>query len=135
MSLSASDIEQIKNHGLEVDDVETQIMNFLTGFPYVNLSSPATKGNGIMEFSEKEIQEKILYYETNYSKHQILKFVPASGAATRMFKDLFEFSGLYMGMKYTLKEFPSAQKTIENLSKFAFYDETKNKIQLPFGRY
>lgn len=128
MSLSARDIEQIKNHGLNVDDVETQIMNFITGFPYVNLSSPATKGNGIMELSEKEIQEKILYYETNYSKHKILKFVPASGAATRMFKDLFEFSGLYMGMKYTLKEFPSAQKTIENLSKFAFYDELKTKF-------
>lgn len=128
MSLIASDIEQIKNHGLNVDDVETQIMNFITGFPYVNLSSPATKGNGIMELSEKEIQEKILYYETNYSKHQILKFVPASGAATRMFKDLFEFSGLYMGLKYTLKEFPSVQKTIENLSKFAFYDELKTKF-------
>lgn len=128
MGLNANDIQQINNHGLTVDDVETQIMNFITGFPYVKLLAPATKGNGIMELSEKEIQEKILYYETNFSKHQILKFVPASGAATRMFKDLFEFSGLYMGLKYTLKEFPSAEKTIENLSKFAFYDELKTKF-------
>ncbi|MFA6201121.1 MAG: DUF4301 family protein [Bacteroidales bacterium] len=128
MSLSASDIQQINNHGLTVDDVEMQIMNFITGFPYVKLLAPAIKGNGIMELSEKEIEEKILYYENNSSKHQILKFVPASGAATRMFKDLLEFSGLYMGLKYTLKEFPSAEKTIENLSKFAFYDELKTKF-------
>ena len=128
MGLNANDIQQINNHGLTVDDVETQMMNFITGFPYVKLLAPATKGNGIMELSEKEIGEKILYYETNSSKHQILKFVPASGAATRMFKDLLEFSGLYMGIKYTLKEFPSVQKTIENLSKFAFYDELKTKF-------
>jgi len=135
MDLTLNDIEQIKAHGLSVDDVENQLMNFITGFPFVNLSSAATLGNGIMELSKKEIEANIHYYETNYSKHSILKFVPSSGAATRMFKDLFEFSALYMGLDYTLKDFPSAKKTIENLSQFAFYEELKlrfkaNKVEL-----
>lgn len=135
MDLTSNDIEQIKAHGLSVYDVETQLMNFITGFPFVNLSTAATLGNGIMELSNKEIEANIHYYETNSSKRSILKFVPSSGAATRMFKDLFEFSSLYMGLDYTLKDFPSAQKTLENLSQFAFYEELKlrfktNKVEL-----
>ena len=51
--------------------------------------------------------------------------MPASGAATRMFKDLFSFSGEYVGLQYTLKNYPEVQKTINNLSSFAFYDALK----------
>lgn len=126
--LSKIDIEQIIKHGLSVDEVEGQIMNFIKGFPFVQISQNVTIGNGILDLSEKEIEQAIQFYENNQSKHSILKFVPSSGAATRMFKDLFEFSALYMGLDYTLKDFPKAQKTIENLHKFAFYDELKSKI-------
>lgn len=128
MNLTQSDIEQIEAHGLSVDDVQTQYMNFITGFPYVQLSEAATVGNGILRLSEKEKEDAILHYKQNKHKHSLLKFVPSSGAATRMFKDLFEFSGLYMGLDYTLKEFPEAKKTIDNLPKFAFYEDLKQRF-------
>ena len=129
MNLTQRDIEQIEAHGLSVDDVQTQIMNFITGFPFVQLSEAATVGNGIQKLNEKEEEDAILYFQNNKDKHSLLKFVPSSGAATRMFKDLYEFSALYMGLQYTLKEFPEAKKTIENLNKFAFFDELKQKFE------
>ncbi|MDD3668372.1 MAG: DUF4301 family protein, partial [Bacteroidales bacterium] len=129
MNLTQRDIEQIEAHGLSVDDVQTQIMNFITGFPYVQLSEAATVGNGIQKLNEKEEEDAILYFQNNKDKHSLLKFVPSSGAATRMFKDLYEFSALYMGLQYTLKEFPEAKKTIENLNKFAFFDELKQRFE------
>ena len=118
---SDKDIEQIKAYGLSVDEVENQIINFIKGFPYVKLHQSVSKGNGLLDMSDAEIDNTIRYYEENKSKHSILKFVPSSGAATRMFKDLIEFSGLYMGMPYTMKQFPSAHKTLDNLESFAFY--------------
>ena len=120
-TFSDKDIEQIKAYGLSVDEVENQIINFIKGFPYVKLHQSVSKGNGLLDMSDAEIDNTIRYYEENKSKHSILKFVPSSGAATRMFKDLMEFSGLYMGMPYTMKNFPSAHKTLDNLESFAFY--------------
>lgn len=128
MNLSENDIKQIEAHGLSVDEVQTQYMNFITGFPYVQLSEAATIGNGILRLNDKEKEDAIRYYKQNKENYSLLKFVPSSGAATRMFKDLFEFSGLYMGLEYTLKDFPEAKKTIENLSRFAFYEELKQKF-------
>ena len=118
---SDKDIEQIKAYGLSVDEVENQIISFIKGFPYVKLHQSVSKGNGVLDISKAEEDSAIRYYEDNKAKHSILKFVPSSGAATRMFKDLIEFSGLYMGMPYTMKNFPSAHKTLDNLESFAFY--------------
>lgn len=125
---SQKDIEQIKAYGLSVDEVENQIINFIKGFPFVKLHQNVSKGNGLLDMSEAEIDNTIRYYEENKSKHFILKFVPCSGAATRMFKDLIEFSGLYMGMPYNMKKFPSAHKTLDNLESFAFYNELESII-------
>lgn len=125
---SDKDIEQIKAYGLSVDEVEDQIINFIKGFPYVKLHESVSKGNGLLDMSKAEIDNTIRYYEENKTKHSILKFVPSSGAATRMFKDLMEFSGLYMGMPYNMKNFPSAHKTLDNIESFAFYEELESII-------
>ena len=125
---SDKDIEQIKAYGLSVDEVEDQIINFIKGFPYVKLHQSVSKGNGLLDMSKAEIDNTIRYYEENKTKHSILKFVPSSGAATRMFKDLMEFSGLYMGMPYNMKNFPSAHKTLDNIESFAFYEELESII-------
>lgn len=123
--MTDNDRQQIIEHGLTVDEVEKQLVNFITGFPFANLIAPATKENGIKVLSLDEEEAYIHYYIDNSPKHSILKFVPASGAATRMFKDLFSFAGEYMGLKYTLKNYPEVKKTIDNLDKFAFYKDLK----------
>lgn len=123
-----SDIKQIQDHGLSLDRIEDQIINFIKGFPFITLDRNVVKGDGVLDLSDREEKEAIRYYEENKSKHSILKFVPCSGAATRMFKDLIEFSGLYMGLPYNMKKFPSAHKTLDNLESFAFYDELESII-------
>ena len=115
---SQSDIEQIKSHGLNIDAITQQLHNFESGFPYSDIESAAIIGNGVMPMLGSEYVE---YYKSHRNNYRIVKFVPASGAATRMFKDLFEF--LSTGIMNA-----TTQKTLDNLEKFAFYDDLKSYL-------
>ncbi|MDR2980573.1 MAG: DUF4301 family protein [Bacteroidales bacterium] len=91
MSIFTShDLEQIKKRGSKADEVERQFACFSTGFPYSNLDRPATVDDGILRKSGGEVAAAIASYETDFAQEQIVKFVPASGAASRMFKSLFD---------------------------------------------
>ena len=83
------DITQIANKGLSIKQVQEQIQLFKQGLPFVNLKSAATSGKGILKLSEAERQGLIDLFDVRRNSNSILKFVPASGAATRMFKSLF----------------------------------------------
>lgn len=115
---SNTDIEQIKNHGLTVDAVMAQLADFARGFPYTNISRPATVGDGIAELSDADIAQYTEIYTAAQATKKIVKFVPASGAATRMFRDLFEF--LNTG---TMNDM--TRRVLDNLDKFAFWDDLK----------
>ncbi len=110
---SQSDIEQITKHGLTIETVEQQLHDFLTGFPPADIISAATIGNGVNRMLSDEYAA---HYNNNKDKYKIVKFVPASGAATRMFKDLFEF--LTSG---TINK--TTRTVLDNLTEFAFYDD------------
>ena len=127
MNFSSKDLKQISSLGLTKEDVLRQISNYKTGFPAVILDSPATiENNGIIRFSKEEEDFYIKYYEDNSVGKNILKFVPASGAATRMFKDLYAFTFVYDGNPANIdKEFPSVKLFLDNIDKFAFYDDLK----------
>jgi hypothetical protein len=92
-----SDLKQIENKGITIDVVNKQLENFKKGFPYINLHAPATAGNGILTFSEEEAAKRESFYNDNFEDYHVLKFVPASGAASRMFKHLHEFRQKYNG--------------------------------------
>lgn len=109
----ASDIQQIQSHGLKPTEIEKQIATFKSGFPYTDIISPATIGNGVLPMLDETYTK---YYLENCDKYKIVKFVPASGAATRMFKDLFEY--LSTGTMNT-----TTQTVLDNLTDFAFYDD------------
>lgn len=121
MIFSNKDQEQIANHGLTIKEIENQIEKFKTGFPFINIVKPAQIDDGIMDISESDCDKYIKEYEDYSQNHTILKFVPASGAATRMFKDLFDFvaTGIYN---------ETSKTTVDNLDKFAFYDELNKYI-------
>ncbi len=74
-----------------MDVLKEQLMQFEEGFPAADLSACATVGHGIEALSAAKIKELRTAYQTYRKKKdtRILKFVPASGAATRMFKDLY----------------------------------------------
>ena len=110
---------QIDARGISAETFETQLKNFETGFPYLTIEAAATPAKGIKVLSEDE-QAKYIAAADSYAGN-VCKFVPASGAATRMFKDLFEASdALKAGEK--LKEGSPAAKFVENITLFPFFD-------------
>jgi len=83
--------EDIKKAGKSVELVEEQLERFKKGFPYLDIDRPATIGDGLIQLSETSIDEFIAFYEKQSWDYNMIKFVPASGAATRMFKRLYSF--------------------------------------------
>ena len=86
--LTNDDLLQMSQAGIKIEDVRRQLDYFKTGFPFAEIVAPATKDRGIMTLSIEE-QEQLLDEVSKYNG-EIVKFVPASGAATRMFKELYE---------------------------------------------
>jgi len=122
------DIEQFKRKGLSAGQVEKQIAHFKKGFPFVNLVSPATSGNGILQLDDRGLDKYNAFYDSCCPDKHIVKFVPASGAATRMFKDLLAYLG-ETGVKPDTSideirnKYPEAYKFVHNLQKFPFYTD------------
>ena len=110
------EISQIEARGISVAEVERQIENFRKGFPSLPVVRAASGGDGILQLSDDEIKAAEELYNSRTTKLHTIKFVPASGAATRMFKELFEYIN-------DDKRTPGIDKLITNLEKFAFFAE------------
>ncbi len=89
--LTYADIQQIRERGSDPELVEMQIERFKAGFPFTELIKPATPLNGILRLSDIQKRELADLYDGNRKNYDICRFVPASGAATRMFRSLFSF--------------------------------------------
>ncbi len=132
--LSHNDFEQLKQKGITPASIEKQIENFRQGFPFVKLVAPATKGHGIKDYDENAINRLASVYEKSGPEHEVLKFVPASGAASRMFKHLFEFMQNFTGSEEDLKNFEKDKSFnsvfyfISNIKKFAFISDLKTAL-------
>jgi len=83
--------KKIQQMGMNVSAVKEQMEYFVNGFPFLAVEKPATLGDGIIRLSEGELNEINTYYDAQSVLLDIVKFVPASGAASRMFKSLFEY--------------------------------------------
>lgn len=118
--MTSKDVLQILSHGVTEKQVKTQLENFENGFDYLSINRAAVVGDGIMALDQDQIQCLINSYELISKSKKIVKFVPASGAATRMFKELFEFVN-------EGKESKSARDVIDNIQKFAFAELLSGK--------
>ena len=116
------EITQIEAHGLSVAAVERQIENFRNGFPALPVVRAAAGGDGVKQLDAESVKERETYYNDNIKNIKTLKFVPASGAATRMFKELFEYVN-------DDKRTAGIDKLIVNLEKFAFFPELAKYLQ------
>ncbi|HFB99832.1 MAG TPA: DUF4301 family protein [Phaeodactylibacter sp.] len=131
---SEKDLAQIKAKGISLAQLAQQIKNFEEGFPFMQLAKAATVGDGLLTFDQKEVDDYVKLYEAEMSKYQIFKFVPASGAASRMFKSLFAFMEKYDGSEAALRameaddSFGSVFYFFKNIKRFAFYDDLQNVI-------
>jgi len=95
--LTTDDQRQIAERGMNISDVEKQLQNFLNGFPPIPLVAAATVKHGIQQLSPRRIDELVELYRLYAQDHKVIKFIPASGAASRMFKHLYEFRSFYRG--------------------------------------
>ncbi len=84
-------LQQIKQRGADLKTIEQQIENFKKGFPFLDITKAATIGDGLTLLNKDELEKYVATYESALKSRQVVKFVPASGAASRMFKQLFEF--------------------------------------------
>ena len=119
MNLTNQDLSQIALRGISPEQIENQLNQFRTGFPFLRLQAAAAVGNGIVAPSDAERRDYVSLWE-QYKKegHRIVKFVPASGAASRMFKNMFAF----VDADYDVPTTPFEKQFFEDIEKFAFYD-------------
>ena len=129
MTFSKKDIQQIESKGLNQKDVNKQVELFKTGIPFTNISEAATINNGILVLNDTSIKEFVEIFETEKDNKSLLKFVPASGAATRMFKFLFQFVEQYDPKEQSLNSYINKNKIKElslfmvGMEKFPFYNQ------------
>lgn len=107
--------------GISEAQIAEQLACFEKGFPYLELSAAASVENGGILVADADLQEKYLKAWDAYKDgdKKIVKFVPASGAASRMFKNLFEF----LGADYSEPTTDFEKKFFSRVHDFAFYDE------------
>ena len=87
-----NDLKQLASHGITVEQADAQMRRFATGFPYLKLYGSAAVGCGIKALSGAEEAEAIARWKQFLADGgEVAKFVPASGAASRMFKAMYAF--------------------------------------------
>jgi len=134
LNFSKKDIKQIEHKGITVGQVQQQIELFESGLPYSNLIEEATIDNGIVRLTQDEITHFISCFETKKDEVLVLKFVPASGAATRMFKFLFKFLEEYSLEEESVNSYVNTHKNkglslfFIGLEKFPFYHIVIEKL-------
>ena len=115
------DLKQIAAHGLTVEAVEHQIENFRKGFPSLQVVSAASPADGITILTAEQAEAYAAKFDSRDSSVTVAKFVPASGAATRMFKELFEFVN-------EDKRGKGIDQLLQHIEKFAFWPELKSLL-------
>ncbi len=113
------DIAQIEQRGSSVQTAEQQVERFKQGFPWMKIVAPATPERGIQVLDEAAVEAAAKYYEGAKINGKC-KFVPASGAASRMFKDLFSGLDALKAGKELADDAPAA-KFVDQIQGFAFY--------------
>lgn len=111
----------MEEHGLTLAALETQLKNFREGFPFLPVTRAASCGDGIRVLDAAGIEQAAARYDRAKESLRVVKFVPASGAATRMFKDLFEF--VREGRRTAV-----VGELLANRRRFAFWPELRTII-------
>ena len=124
-------IQQFTEKGLNVEQVEQQLKALKNGFPFLKLHAAASAKQGVLLVTEENKKQWLSVWNAyKQEQHTIMKFVPASGAASRMFKDLFEF----LNADYTEPKTAFEQTFCQNIKRFAFRHELCGKCKQNEGK-
>lgn len=141
MNFTKTQIEQINTYGLTEEKVRNQINTFICGIPFAEIDRPASAGDGICVLSKNNQEELAQLFDKSKTQLQLVKFVPASGAATRMFEALHIFVENFNPEKETLTTFfknnhsPLVEEFLENKEQFAFYKKLHKKFKSCYPNY
>jgi len=132
---SSDDFVQIYSRGISFDVILKQLNVFKKGIAKSTLIRPAIINDGILSLSENEFKEKALFFDKYKDEFKIKKFVPASGAATRMYKFLTAFLNDFDINKETINAYINRKNDKElaifivGMEKFPFFVEVDKKLR------
>ncbi|MEH6680684.1 MAG: DUF4301 family protein [Sediminicola sp.] len=128
------DREQLRDKGISEEKILGQIETFKDGIPFVSLVKAAVISDGIIKFDGPEEDAFVQKFENSKENVSLLKFVPASGAASRMFKALFAFLESFDPATESLSDYlkrtgdADIKALSEGLQEFPFYPLIRNRI-------
>lgn len=116
------DIKQLEEVGISLAEARSQVHDIKTGFPFLSIQASASLDRGIIRLDREEEAHYMQAWQDYLSsdKADVCKMVPASGAASRMFKSLFAFLDSECPTEELTK--PAIAKFFDNISHFAFYE-------------
>lgn len=136
-----ADFDQIEAAGIELNTIAAQLLLFQTGIPKVYLDKPAKINDGIIQLTQEEFVQKAIFFEQKKAVLKLKKFVPASGAATRMFKFLNEFLNEFNPQNETINAYINRKKDkhllifLAGIEKFPFYAAVKEQVKMMVPNY
>ena len=135
MKLRSIDQNLLDQKGISIKKLEQQLEIFKTGLPFINLKRAATVDDGILKLTDTEKTQYISLYDATKEAIDIVKFVPASGAATRMFKFLFQFLKSYQSKDESINAYINRKRALDismfliGLEKLPFYNEVLQHLK------
>lgn len=134
MDFTKDDLRQLAEKGIPKSKVEDQIKTFRAGIPFVTLVQAATPSDGIEQYTEAERNALRAFFDDRAPDLDLLKFVPASGAASRMFKALFKFLATYDPTSETFESYvertgdTALARFLEGLEDLPFYETVMARL-------
>lgn len=129
--MTEQDLKQIAARGISAEQVESQLDHIKTGFPFLKIEAAAAVGNGIVQPTDAERDHAIeVWDQYKQAGHSVLKFVPASGAASRMFKNMFAF----LDADYDKPTTDFEKQYFEGMKQFAFHKALCDKCKENNGK-
>ncbi|AND63628.1 ATPase [Flavobacterium covae] len=132
---------ELYNQNKNINLIIKQIYSIKNGIVKTALETPATIGNGIIKLDAQELDYYINYFDSNKTGKTLEKFIPASGAATRMFKFLNDFILDFNSEEETINGYinrtnnTALETFIAGIEKFPFYHQVVSKLVLQNNQY
>ncbi len=141
LGLSSENYVQIYEHGIPIENIERQLDIFKNGIAKADLVAPATFANGILKLTDEQYQEKATIFDQEKDNFKLLKFVPASGAASRMFKFLSVFLAEFNVEEESINAYINRKKDTElsvfivGMDKFAFFPKVHDRLKTVYPNF
>jgi nicotinamide riboside kinase len=141
LGLSSLDFVQIYERGIPLENFKKQLDIFKNGISKMVLIEPAALFNGILKLSDTDFLQKAAFFDAHKSDLKLMKFVPASGAASRMFKFLSDFLNEYDILNESINAYINRKKDnalaifIVGMDKFAFFETIDAKLKVEFSDF